>query len=76
MPISGGPLGLPAILSRHICISAIALDRNRFRSIKEKRADLQSIASELFLFLPRDLVMIFQSFVIILPNFSTLKDYN
>ena len=49
--------------------------RKRFSQNKSRKADLQSVASE-FYFLPQDLVMIFQSTVIILPRFSTLKDQN
>ena len=40
----------------------------RFSQIERRRADLQNVASD-FLILPRDLVMIFQSLVTILPPF-------
>ena len=49
--------------------------QKRFLQNERRRTDLQNSASD-FLFLPRDLVMIFQSLVTILPLFSTLKDHN
>ena len=42
--------------------------QKRFSQNERSRADLQSFAS-IFLFLPQDLVMIFQSLVIIFPRF-------
>ena len=47
----------------------------RFSQNERRRVDLQKSASD-FLIFPRDLVMIFQSLVMILPRFSTLKDHN
>ena len=47
----------------------INCDRHkRFSQTERRRADLQNVASD-FLILPRDLVMIFQSLVMILPRF-------
>ena len=52
----------------------IAIDRNGFRRMKEE-AQIYNMLPQIFKFLPRDLVMIFQSSVMILPRFSTLKDH-
>ena len=49
--------------------------RKRFPQNERRRAYLQKNASD-FLILPRDEIMIFQSLVMILPHFSTLKDHN
>ena len=49
--------------------------QKRFSQNERRRADLQNSASD-FLILPWDLIMIFQSWVMILPRFSTLKDHN
>ena len=49
--------------------------QKRFSQNERRRADLQNVASEFLFFLPRDLVMTFQSLVTILPPFSTLKDH-
>ena len=50
----------------------------RFSHNERRRADLQNVASDILIFadLPRDLVMVFQYLVMILPHFSTLKDHN
>ena len=49
-----------------LCINC---DRQtQFSQNERRRADLQKLP-EIFKFLPRDLVMIFQSFVMILPRF-------
>ena len=42
--------------------------QKRFSQNERKRADLQNFASD-FSILPRDLVMVFQSLVMILPRF-------
>ena len=47
----------------------INCDRQKRFSQHERRADLQSVASDIFI-LPRDLVMIFQSLVVISPLFD------
>ena len=47
----------------------IAIDTNGFYRMKRRRADLQNVASDFFNFLPRDLVMTFQSLVTNLPLF-------
>ena len=52
----------------------IAIDGNGFRRMKE--GQIYKTLPWIFYFLPRDLIMIFQSFVMILPRFSTLKDHN
>ena len=52
----------------------IAIDTNVSQN-ERRRADLQNSASD-FLIFALDLVMIFQSLVMILPRFSTLKDHN
>ena len=46
----------------------IAIDRNGFRGMKEERQIYKTLP-QIFQFLPRDLVMIFQSLVMILPRF-------
>ena len=53
----------------------IAIDRNGFRRMK-KEGLINKTMRWIFKFLPWDLVMIFQSLVMILPRFSTLKDHN
>ena len=53
----------------------IAIDRNGFRRMKDERQIYKTLP-QIFQFLPWDLVMIFQSLVMILPCFSTLKDHN
>ena len=47
----------------------------RFRRMKEEGLIYKTLP-QIFKFLPRDLVMIFQSLVTILPPFLTLKDHN
>ena len=55
----------------------INCDRHkRFSQNERRRADLQNVASEFLIYAYRDLVMIFQNLVMILPRFSTLKDHN
>ena len=49
--------------------------RQKWFSQNERRADLQNFASDFF-FLSQDLVKIFQSLLVFLPCFSTLKDHN
>ena len=46
----------------------IAIDRNGFRRMKEE-GQIYKTLPQIFQFLPRDLVMIFQSLVMILPRF-------
>ena len=53
----------------------VAIDRNGFCRMKEEGQIYQTLP-RIFLILPRDLVRIFQSFIMILPRFSTLKDHN
>ena len=43
--------------------------QKRFSQNERRRADIQHVASDFLIFLPRDLVMIFQSLVMILPRF-------
>ena len=54
---------------------SIVIDRNGFCIMKEE-GQMYKPLPQIFYFLPRDLVMIIQSFVTILPRFSTLKDPN
>ena len=56
------------LTSSNLTFLLIAIDRNGFRKMKEE--------GPIYKTLPRDLVMIFQSLVMILPRFSTLKDHN
>ena len=46
----------------------IAIDRNGFRRMKEE-GQIYKKLPQIFKFLPRDLVMVFQSLVMILPRF-------
>ena len=50
----------------------IAIDRNGFRRMKEE-GQIYKTLPQIFQFLPRDLVMIFQSLVMILPRFFDCK---
>ena len=51
----------------NLTVLLIAIDTNGFRRIKE--GQIYKILPQIFQFLPRDLVMIFQSLVMILPHF-------
>ena len=50
--------------------------QKRFRRMKDEGQIYKRLRLFFFLILPLDLVKIFQSLVIILPRFSTLKDHN
>ena len=53
----------------------IAIDRNNFRRMKEEGQIYKGLP-QIFQYLPRDLVMIFQSLVMILPRFFDFEDHN
>ena len=50
----------------------IAIDTNGFRRMKEE-GQIYKILPQIFQFLPRDLIMIFQSFVMFLPRFFNFE---
>ena len=56
---------------RNLTLLLIAIDRNGFHKMKEEE-QIYKILPQIFQFLPRDLVMIFQSLVMILPCFFRL----